>query len=545
MYKTDSYEDSRVIGEGLSRTTPIRTQNLRRSTRLQRKEEQRGGRFLQTPTHRVVGIEDLETPPTTSILDNLYYLERTTEEKKDSDPEEEELLNTFAPFSDTLIGRNIEKNLDNTTTETMNTMQEKEDFKAIPMYNGRSALLGKEVLSSIENMRKTYQWSDETVIRKLSTKLKGTKLKEWLLTVKQLPDEPNKWDAIKLAFERRFINMSHAKRWGRIKKLKQKKYESLEVYRGRLEELVAPAEMNEKEKINLFILGLRKQYRRRLNSFSKSTSISELIEKLTEDEEYLSSSDEDESEGDESDSSSDDSSDSSSDDSDDDKRRKKKKTSKKTLKNKRKNLKKKKEDRLSKQLQEVQKKLNALTHKSNVVFSVNKQMKNEEVNNSLGSYQDMRTTTGVDVCGRCQRAGHKSGECPRKTLQCRRCYRNGHVTPECRVNLGNSRSLPINNGNFRSNLMNNMMNNNMMNNNMMNNNMMSNNMLNNNVRNNTMNHGGQRPVVNNRSNRPPPTCYRCGQPGHLSTQCNVNMVNNVNRKKERKVEVHSNGNLNE
>ena len=43
-------------------------------------------------------------------------------------------------------------------------------------------------------------------------------------------------------------------------------------------------------------------------------------------------------------------------------------------------------------------------------------MKNEEVNNSLGSYQDMRTTRGVDVCGRCQRAGHKSGECPRKTL---------------------------------------------------------------------------------------------------------------------------------
>ena len=98
----------------------------------------------------------------------------------------------------------------------------------------------------------------------------------------------------------------------------------------------------------------------------------------------------------------------------------------------------------------------------------------------------MRTTTGIDICGRCQRVGHKQNECARKNMQCRRCQRMGHISPECRVT---TQSQPRRNGQVD---------------------------FNNNRR--PMNQGF--PNNNVMPPRPPPVCYRCGQPGHLSNVCN-------------------------
>ena len=448
---------------------------------------------------------NVEIPPNRSILEDfpnfdiqleakesdLEEFEDTTEELPINTPE---ILNHIVPPRITPTNQPITNNNHQDIMDT--SRKQNDELRIIPMFRGKSPLVAKEVLTSIESMRITYQWDDDTTIRKLFTKLKGTKLREWLLTVKQLPNT-NKWDAVKSAFERNYIRMSHTKRWKKLRKLKQSKTESLEMYRGRLEELVEPAEMNEKEKVNLFIIGLRKYYRRKLRNASNYQKIADVIDELREDDEIGSSSEEEDDSDSDSSSSSEDSNSSSSDD---DYKKKKKKIKKK----KKKKINKK--DDTQRQLRELQLKFkNMMRARNDGVFAVMDNQANPNMQlpfSNVSRYQDMRTTTGVDVCGRCQRAGHKNLACPRNNMQCRRCNRSGHVVPECRVqlpNYSNGRN-STNNGSRMNNPMNNLV-------------PMRN--FNNNSTNPSINNNNVRQVV----------CFRCGQAGHTSRNCQTNNNN--------------------
>ena len=440
-------------------------------------------------------VTDEVTPPTVSIVEQLAEIEEKVPEPEDSDSEDY-YNNPETPAPAPRLNKPAPSPYKSSMSSQIGN--EKEEFKAIPMYRGKSSLLGSEVLTSIDNMKHQFRWDDNTTIRRLGSKLKGTKLKEWLLRIQQIPDTEDKWEAVKSAFERKFIKISHTKRWEKIKKLKQAKNESLEVYRGRLEELVAPVGMVDKEKVNLFIIGLRKHYRRRIHFYSRFNTIADVVFELTEEEDFGSSSDKEDESSEESSSSSSDELSSSS--SSDEERKSRKKSKKKKIFKKKKSLKKKKrkeEDPIQRQLKELQKKMDNLTTRSSSVFAIQEVPNNVNANqnNSRNMYQDMRTTTGIDICGRCQRMGHKHVECPRKAMQCRRCQRLGHISPECRVMPSNP---PRSNGNMSFN---------------------------------NTNRGPMNQSYNNSNRmnqRSFPTCYRCGQPGHLSTMCNQRVNNNVN-----------------
>ncbi|CAK4788161.1 unnamed protein product, partial [Aphanomyces euteiches] len=48
----------------------------------------------------------------------------------------------------------------------------------------------------------------------------------------------------------------------------------------------------------------------------------------------------------------------------------------------------------------------------------------------ITSKPDDMTTSGVKVCGRCDRLGHGAEDCPRKSLRCSLCHQVGHYVGE-------------------------------------------------------------------------------------------------------------------
>ncbi|RHY14289.1 hypothetical protein DYB32_010859, partial [Aphanomyces invadans] len=48
----------------------------------------------------------------------------------------------------------------------------------------------------------------------------------------------------------------------------------------------------------------------------------------------------------------------------------------------------------------------------------------------ISTKPDDMTTSGVKVCGRCDRAGHGSADCPRKHVRCNLCHEPGHYAGE-------------------------------------------------------------------------------------------------------------------
>ena len=355
--------------------------------------------------------------------------------------------------------------------------QEHNDLKTLVTFRGKSELIAQELLENIDKLKSIYHWSDDKTIRMFGSKLRGNKLLEWLYTVKQLPEDEDKWEVVKSAFERDFIRMSKIKRWKSLTKIKQRKGQSLEVYRGTLEKLIGPTGIKEEEKVAIFIMGLRKHYKHLLGSKRNYKTLAEVIQKLRENEDFDDES-EDEGSSDMSDSSSEsESSDSSDSDSDYDRKRNKKKQKKKVLRKKNKNKKKQPEDLISKQLRTVQNKLEQLMKSPpNTVFAVSERP----------SFEDLKTTNGLDVCGRCQRVGHRHDNCPRLRMRCNYCGILGHITPECRrkPNMANM------NTNFANNSQ----------------------QFQNTRRNNFNNNNGNQ-------NRPPITCFNCNQPGHVRQKC--------------------------
>ena len=365
--------------------------------------------------------------------------------------------------------------------EENDTRNEQNDIRTLVIFRGKSVLIAQELVDSIDKLKKTYKWSDDKTIRIFGSRLRGNKLLEWLYTVKQLPEDEDKWNAVKSAFSRDFVKMSKIRRWRELTKIKQRKGQSLEVYRGTLEKLIGPTGICEEEKVAIFIMGLRKNYRSLLGSKTNYKMMNKVIQKLRENEDFGCESEEDQF-SDVSDSEYESDSDSSSDSSDDDferhrkKKKKVKKNKKKTIDKKHKSSKKtsSKDELIAKQLRTVQEKLEKLmTSTQNSVFSINEAI---PTNNAFPVLEDLKTTNGLDVCGRCQRVGHKKESCARSRMRCNHCGILGHITPECR----RKNNISTNYNKFPNNRGNNLM---------------------------------------NSSNRPPILCFQCNQPGHVRQKC--------------------------
>ena len=329
-------------------------------------------------------------------------------------------------------------------TSRLNSM-EASDIKTLPICKGKSIWVAKQLLDAVENLRSTYRWDEAKTARIFGSRLKGRKIEEWFCIVSNLPSDGNQWTVLKEAFERKYVKLSKSKRWREIKRIKQGKREDLEVYSGRVQTLIGPLQMDEEQRITLFISGLRKNLRRRVVKASDYKSVQEVVRALLAEADYDSDSDSDNS-------SSDDESSSDSSDTDSDNERKRKKKKKKKVPKKAQT-----EDttKLKMEIRNLQKQLRNM--KTNHVFAVD--------NRPYPQIRGLRTTTGIDICTRCQRVGHKDDNCPRKQLTCYKCGTKGHVTGECRVRV---------------------------------------------ERRNPVSSPGQNIVV---------TCYRCGKPGHRANEC--------------------------
>ena len=424
-----------------------------------------------------------DIPPTNSLTEEFENLANIEEETKSDQEYSDARLDFETPNITNMINDN-ERCVRN----------EQNDIKTLVQFRGKSELIAQELLDSIENLRKQYHWNDDRTIRVFGSRLKGNKLLEWLYTVKQLPEDEDKWNTVRSAFSRDFIKMSKIKRWKELSRIKQKKGQSLEVYRGTLEKLIGPTGIKEEEKVAIFIMGLRKHYRSLLGSKKNYKTMSEIIRKLRENEDFGSESEDDQA-SDVSDSESDQDSSSSSDSDSDSERkrrkfRKKIKMKKREVKNKG-NRKNKKEDLLSRQLKSVQDKLEKLMKSSqNTVFSIN------EINSTKTNVpvmEDLKTTNGLDVCGRCQRVGHIQNNCARTRMRCNNCGILGHITPECRKNPNIQSNF---NNNFQINR--------------------GNGFSANRGMNFQVNRGNN--FVNNQ-NRPSLVCFNCNQPGHVRQKC--------------------------
>ena len=318
---------------------------------------------------------------------------------------------------------------------------ENAEIATVSLFKGKSPLMAKELIDSIEQLRIKYDWDEERTIRIFGSKLKSIELKEWLLMVKNSSESNGKWETIKAAFERRFIKISKMKRWKMLQSLKQKRNESLEVFRGRMEKLVGPMSIVEEEKVTLFMMGLRKSYRRFLSFKKNFSSVTEVINTLLENEDFGNDSDY-ESDSEDSEQESESESESETDSDNEYSERRKKRSSKSKQKKKLMSKKKKKSSKSSnveKELKEVRSQLSQLMKKSNTIFAIN------ETRNNFNN--DMKTTTGLDICGRCQRVGHVKINCTRKRMQCRACQMMGHIAPECRVKQRNNFNQPGRNNN--------------------------------------------------------------------------------------------------
>ena len=245
LYKTNSPVDQdNTAGrdsEAEDRNSNERRQSLRKSTILQ------SIRYPRSSVQRNLNIvtPNNEIPPNTSINSAFESL-RNIEEEKNSKSNEE--------FTDAITDTEIEKNMSN-EFYSYDQKDETNDLRTIIIFKGKSTLIAQELIESIEKLKEKYQWDDDRTIQMFGSKLRGRKLLEWFYMTKRLPENVNNWEYVREAFERNYVNMSKIKRWKQLTKIKQRKGQSLEVYRGTFEKLVSPIGIVESEKVAIFIMG--------------------------------------------------------------------------------------------------------------------------------------------------------------------------------------------------------------------------------------------------------------------------------------------------